>query len=46
VHRYAMELYQDSVSKTMLKHTDPVIISDHNLKLVNERYTLQEYQIF
>ena len=46
VHRYAMELYQDSASKTMLKHTDPVIISDHNLKLVNERYTLQEYQIF
>ena len=46
VHRYAMELYQDSASKTMLKHTDPVIISDHNLKLVNEKYTLQEYQIF
>ena len=46
VHRYALELYQDSVCKQVLRNTSPIIISDHNLKLLNDRYTLDEYQIF
>ncbi len=45
-HRYTHELYQDSTCKQMLRSTSPIIISDHNLKLVNERYTLEEYQMF
>lgn len=46
VHRYSHELYKDAGFKTMAKQTRPILISDHNKKLIGTKYTWEEYQVF
>ncbi|MBP3774314.1 MAG: tetratricopeptide repeat protein [Bacteroidaceae bacterium] len=42
-HRYADELAHDSAFKAISSGTRPIIISEHNLKLVGTKYTWQDY---
>ena len=46
VHRYEQELFQDSACRVLLEHVNPILISQHNLKLIGVKYTMQEYEKF
>ena len=46
IHRYQQELYSDSTCHNILIHTTPILISEHNLKLIGIKYTLDEYKEF
>jgi len=46
VHRYEQELFKDSACRVLLEHVTPILISQHNLKLIGAKYTMQEYEKF
>ena len=45
-HRYQQELYSDSACRPTLVHVTPLLISEHNLKLIGIKYTMGEYKAF
>lgn len=46
VHRYEQEIFQDSACRIQLEHVHPILISQHNLKLIGVKYTMEEYEKF
>ncbi len=45
-HKYQQDLYSDPTCRTILQHVTPLLISEHNLKLIGIKYTLDEYKDF
>lgn len=45
-HTYEQKLFQDSAFKSVAKSVEPLIISDHNLKLINMKYSWEQYKEF
>lgn len=46
VHRYQQDIYNDSACHVLLKHIKPVLISEHNLRLIGIKYTAADYEKF
>ena len=46
VHRYQQDIFQDSAGHALLEHIHPILISEHNLKLIGVKYTMEEYETF
>lgn len=46
VHTYEQKLFLDSAFKSVAAHVEPIIISDHNLKLINIKYSWEQYKEF
>jgi tetratricopeptide (TPR) repeat protein len=46
VHRYQQEIFKDSACHVLLKHIKPVLISEHNLRLIGIKYTAADYEKF
>lgn len=46
VHSYVQKLYNDSTFRKTMKDIQPIIISNHNLKLVGQKYSINDYLRF
>lgn len=45
-HRYEQEIFKDSACRSVLTTIKPILISEHNLKLVGVKYTMGDYDKF
>ncbi len=45
-HKYQQDLYSDPACRNILQHVTPLLISEHNLKLIGIKYTLDDYKNF